>query len=129
VFKFRIIDAQMNALLDASGLAPVVKEIEHGDVAVTLSERLPGSALHAILATVFDPYLSSLTLEITANLQPIQSPRYAQRIAKQCAVKFVDIYRVIYAKVMDESSAYHAPRTTILVRTVDEVATLLGIQQ
>jgi hypothetical protein len=112
-------------LLEASGLAPILRTIESG--AKPLSNVLPGADLHTVLTSQFDPYLSSMSLEITKHLQPLHSPRYAQKIGKQCALKFVEAYRSIVTAAMDDESGYTAPRTTILVRTIEEVATLLGV--
>ena len=132
-----IVDEQLKYMLQKSGIDRLLAKIVEINEIDDPRERTPlarilgfeGGDVHDILAGPFDSFICSINLELSTNLAPIVSPKYANLISKRCILKFIKTYRTIVDAILDPSNGYEFPMTNVLVRTIEDVETVMGLSQ
>ncbi|KAI5479514.1 component of oligomeric golgi complex 6 [Pseudohyphozyma bogoriensis] len=113
-------------LIKESGLQPILDALHSKDASTPLS-HLP-AASGAILTTsiaTFSQFLST-TDTLSSPRLSLLPPRFAASIHRAALDRVSKSYAEMWSAVMDESNRYEG-RTTLLRRSREEVATLLGV--
>ncbi|KAG9307314.1 hypothetical protein G9A89_017142 [Geosiphon pyriformis] len=120
-----LVDEQYMKLLEQSGLAQLVHALETKDEHTPLSlvTNMETRSLSAVMARL-DSFLTLGdidTFRLTGNPKPL-----VKRVNQRVSRLFVEAYRRLSEAIRDPKNRYEFP-ATILVRTVDEVETLLSM--
>ncbi|KAG0231611.1 Golgi transport complex subunit 6 [Actinomortierella wolfii] len=120
-----VVEEQHLALLNQSGIAPLIQALELKDESTPLSAvpRMDGASITAVLSKL-DRFLGSVHVDLSSSLAKIVSSRLAKIASRQVLKMFSTAYRGLCDAVMDPKNKYEYP-STILVRTADEVEMLL----
>ncbi|RUS34850.1 oligomeric Golgi complex subunit 6 [Jimgerdemannia flammicorona] len=120
-----LVKEQYHTLLRQSGLARVIQALDSKDAETPLS-TLPGLDSRTLTQTLstLDAFLISVSVDSSARLSRLSSPRLARGVNQRAVREFVRAYQRISDAVEDPTAAYEYP-ATILPRTVEEVERLL----
>eukprot|EP00158_Paraphelidium_tribonemae_P005241 Partr_v1_DN27240_c1_g1_i4_m39020 putative Component of oligomeric Golgi complex 6 len=134
VHQETVVDEEFRRMLSRSGIASMYSHIQMRSIQKDMPPmsrvlEFEGSKVHRILAGPFDTYLCSISLEVSSDLAPIVSPKLADVVAKRCIGKFLGAYREIADAILDPKNLYEFPMTNVLVRTLEEVETVVGVHQ
>ncbi|KAK4704999.1 conserved oligomeric Golgi complex subunit 6, partial [Phenoliferia sp. Uapishka_3] len=113
-------------LLQESGLEPILTALHSKDASTPLS-HLPASSASILITsiTTFSTFLSS-TDTLSSPRLSLLPPRFASAIQRDALSRISQAYSEMWDAVMDEQNRYEG-RTTLLRRSKEEVATLLGV--
>jgi hypothetical protein len=120
-------------MLIRSGLDAVMKSINVGKQTETALSRLPGmdgGSLGTLLRSQFDPFLAELNIEMNRQLHRLShatASHLTREICVQAIQRFVQEYGLAVDAIMDPKNGYEFPRSTVLLRTVEEVETVIGL--
>lgn len=123
-------DIEAQEILQRSGLQMILSKIDthlKSDNSVPLISVVSGEEIHNVLATTFDTLLGSMSMEIANDLRFVTSARHSKDIAVNVLKRVVKSYRSLVLQIMDPTNQYKDPESLILVRTVEEVETVLGV--
>ncbi|CAG8601106.1 9616_t:CDS:10 [Ambispora leptoticha] len=119
-----LVDEQYMNLLEQSGLAPLVRALETKDENTPLSllPNMDTRSLTGLMARLD----SFLTLGDADNFRLSGNPKpLVKRVNQRVSRLFVEAYKRLVDAIRDPKNRYEFP-ATILIRTVDEVETLIS---
>ncbi|CAG8552284.1 10454_t:CDS:10 [Ambispora gerdemannii] len=119
-----LVDEQYMSLLEQSGLAPLVRALETKDENTPLSllPNMDTRSLTGLMAKLD----SFLTLGDADNFRLLGNPKpLVKRVNQRVSRLFVEAYKRLVDAIRDPKNRYEFP-ATILIRTVDEVETLVS---
>jgi hypothetical protein len=90
--------------------------------------RIPSASSRALSNSLssFSRFLSTVDTLSSPRLALLSAPRLAGTIHQAALARIRDAYQRIWDEVMDEKNKYEFART-VLVRGVDEVGVMLGV--
>lgn len=121
-----MLPSQFGNLLKESGIEPIIQAIDKKAVDEPLSHTLEasGRALTSAIRS-FDAFLAHVDTLSSPKLALLSSHRLASIVHREALKRVTAAYERLWNAVMDEKNRYEF-KSTILHRSKEEVATLLG---
>ncbi|GAA5912228.1 hypothetical protein JCM5296_005454 [Sporobolomyces johnsonii] len=113
-------------LLKETGLEPILEAL-HGKDADTPLSHIPAAAAHPLMQAIslFSTFLSTVDTLSSPRLS-LLPPHLASSIHAEALARVSGAYDEVYDAIMNETNRYEG-RNTLLRRSKEEVATLLGL--